>query len=116
MCAALEAVEATSASELAPQSLLAELRADLAAHFGAEESAEYFGVVVGEEPQLEPQIDGLRSEHAAMLHAVENLCRLADDRERWLLLAASTRELVAELERHERAESRLLRTLFFPKA
>lgn len=115
MCAALEDGQAQLPAELAPEALLGQLQASLAAHFGAEESADYFGVVMEEEPHLAPQIAGLRWEHMTMLHAVEVLCQLAKDRERWLHLPAPTRELVAELERHEQAESRLLRNLFFPK-
>jgi hypothetical protein len=114
MCAALEDGQALPA-ELAPQALLVQLQASLTVHFGAEESDDYFGVVVDEEPTLAPQIAGLRWEHVTMLHAVEVLCQLAKDRERWLHLPAPTRELVAELERHEHAESRLLRNLFRAK-
>jgi hypothetical protein len=82
---------------------------------GAPESGDYFGVVVEEEPSLSTQIVGLKWEHMIMLHAADVLCELAKDRGRWLYLSAPTRELVAELERHEQAESKLLRNLFFAK-
>jgi hypothetical protein len=47
-----------------------------------------------------------------MLKATERLTQLAQDEARWMELAAPTLALVAELERHERAESVLLRQLF----
>jgi hypothetical protein len=112
MCAALEDGQAQLPADLSPEALLGQLQADLTEHFLAEESADYFGVVVEEEPSLAPQIAGLKWEHLTMLHAVSVLCELAKDRERWLHLPAPTRELVAELTRHELAESRLLRSLF----
>jgi Hemerythrin HHE cation binding domain len=112
MCAALEDGQAHLPADLLPTALLGQLRADLTAHFQVEESGAYFGVVVEEEPRLAPQIAGLKWEHLTMLHAVDVLCELAKDRERWLHLPAPTRELVAELTRHELAESRLLRALF----
>jgi hypothetical protein len=115
MCGVLEAEQTQVPAELAPEALFAQLRADLAAHFSAEESPDYFGVVVDEEPSLESRIAELKGEHATMLQAAEALRRFAGDRGRWSLLAVSTRELVADLERHERAESRLLSTLFLPR-
>jgi hypothetical protein len=101
--------------ELAPELLCAKLRAGLAAHFGAEESLDYFGVVVDEAPSLASRIGSLKQEHAAMLSAADALCELARERREWGLLVDSARKLVAELERHERSESMLLCTLFFPK-
>lgn len=115
MCAALEDGQSQLPPELAPEVLLGQLQVGLAAHFGAEESGDYFGVVVEEEPGLSTQIAGLKWEHMTMLHATEVLCELAKDRGRWLYLPTPTRELVAELERHEQAESKLLRNLFFAK-
>ena len=115
MCSALESGQALLPPELAPDVLIAELRKDLAVHFGAEESAEYFGVVVEEEPNLTADIAGLKNEHVAMLHAIDMLSQLSNDHARWFHLPAPTRELVAELERHERAESTLLRNLFYSK-
>jgi hypothetical protein len=112
MCAALEDGQAHLPADLSPEALFGQLQADLAGHFQAEESADYFGVVVEEEPSLAPQIAGLKWEHLSMLHAVDVLCQLAKDPERWLHLPGPTRELVAELTRHELAESRLLRALF----
>ena len=115
MCVALEAEQELLPAELTPDALIAELLADLTAHFGAEESQEYFGVVLEEEPRLAPEIAGLKAEHMTMLRGVEVLHTLSKDRWRWLQLVAPTRELVAQLERHERAESKLLRGLFFSK-
>lgn len=115
MCAALDDGQAHLPAELSPQALLGQLQGELAAHFQAEESGDYFGVVVEEEPSLAPQVAGLKWEHMTMLHAAEVLCQLAKDRDRWLYLPIPTRQLVAELVRHELAESRLLRNLFSAK-
>jgi hypothetical protein len=116
MCAALDAEQEALPPELAPERLCAKLRAELSAHFGAEESLDYFGVVVDEAPSLAARIGSLKQEHTAMLCTADVLCRLAQERGDWRLLADSTRKLVGELERHERSESTLLRTLFFPKS
>jgi hypothetical protein len=70
--------------------------------------------VVDEAPALAPQIAGLEWEHMTMLRAADVLSRLAEDRARWPELVVRTRELVAQLERHERAESRLLGQFFSP--
>lgn len=115
MCAALDAELETLPPELTPERLCAKLRANLAAHFAAEESLDYFGVVVDEAPSLASRIGSLKQEHAAMLSAADALCELARERREWGLLVDSARKLVAELERHERSESMLLCTLFFPK-
>jgi len=64
---------------------------------------------------LTADIAGLKNEHVAMLHAIDMLSQLSNDHARWFHLPAPTRELVAELERHERAESTLLRNLFYSK-
>jgi hypothetical protein len=115
MCAALDAALEALPPELAPEPLCAKLRADLAAHFGAEESLDYFGVVVAEAPSLAARIGSLKQEHATMLYAADVLCELAQQRGEWGLLVEAARKLVGELERHERSESALLSTLFFPK-
>jgi hypothetical protein len=115
MCAALEPAREPLALELSPAALLSEFRAALAEHFAAEESEQYFGTVVDEAPDLGPQIDRLKAEHVMMLEAAKLLSDLARDQSRWAQLPAPTRELVAQLERHERAESTLLRELFSPK-
>ena len=47
-----------------------------------------------------------------MLELVEHLLELASERRRWPALPARTRQLVAQLEAHERAESALLGELF----
>jgi hemerythrin-like domain-containing protein len=115
MCAALEAGESEPASELAPLALLVELRRDLGEHFAAEEDEAYFGTVVDEAPSLAPDIAGLKWEHMTMLRAADVLHDLAADRSRWSQLSKPTRELVAQLERHERSESKLLRRFFSPQ-
>jgi hypothetical protein len=112
MCAAIADGRDALPSELTPARLIGELRDDLAEHFEAEESDDYFGVVVDEEPELTSQIAALKWEHLAMLRAVDALVRLAEDRSRWPQLPSPTRDLISQLERHERAESVLLRNLF----
>jgi len=114
MCSALDNRQALLPPQLAPDALLPELRKELAAHFDAEESAAYFGVVLDEQPSLTRQIAGLKWEHMAMLQTVDMLAQLATDRGEWSHLAALTRKLVAELERHERSESSLLRGFSLP--
>jgi hypothetical protein len=115
MCGALEAGEKEPAGELTPWVLLTELRRDLESHFAAEEDASYFGTVVDEAPGLAPDIAGLKWEHMTMLRGADVLCALAADRSRWSQLPKPTRELVAQLERHEGAESKLLRRFFSPQ-
>ncbi len=61
---------------------------------------------------LRSQIAELKWDHFAMMRALERLCELAAERSRWAELPAPTRELVADLESHERQESMLLRNLF----
>lgn len=112
MCAALEDGQLSLPPELAPDVLLVDLRMDLAEHFGAEESPQYFGTVMDEAPHLASQVAGLKWEHMTMLRAADVLCGVAKDPTRWTLLAGPTRELVGQLERHERSESVLLRKLF----
>ena len=109
LCSALEAGQQERLLELQPRRLLSALRTSLVDHFGAEESEAYFGAVVAEAPQLEPEIALLKTEHAIMLGAVEPLLQLTEDPGRWSQLAALTRLLVLQLERHESAESKLLR-------
>lgn len=115
MCATLEAGAPELSPELLPASLFDELYADLKAHFASEESKEYFGTVIGEAPMLAPQIALLEWEHQSLLATVELLLDISNDEARWSTLPPPTRELVADLERHERAESTLLRELFFPR-
>jgi iron-sulfur cluster repair protein YtfE (RIC family) len=113
MCAALETAEEIPLT-VSPPRLLEDLRADLSGHFAAEEAESYFGTIIEEAPPLAPRIDQLKHEHAAMLQALAALCEVAIDVTRALELSQSTRVLIAELERHERAESLLLRELFAP--
>src|SRR5690242_10247514 len=106
MCAALEATERLPL-ELSPARLLEDLRTDLSGHFAAEEAESYFGTIIEEAPPLAPRIGQLKSEHAAMLGVLGALCEVAVDAARALELCQATRVLIAELERHERAESLL---------
>lgn len=115
MCATLESGARELPVELLPVPLFDELQANLRAHFGREESKEYFGAVIAEAPSLLAQVTALEWEHQSMLASVERLLNIARDDRHWSALAPATRELVADLERHERAESSLLRQLFFPK-
>lgn len=113
LCRALDDEAPALAQELEPRRLLSELKTELGQHFGAEESGDYFGTVVAEDPKLEREISALKQEHANMLGAVEALLELANDPRRWLLLPGPTRLLITQLERHEGAESKLLRDFFF---
>ncbi|HYP99888.1 MAG TPA: hemerythrin domain-containing protein [Polyangiaceae bacterium] len=115
MCATLESGALELPPELFPPPLLDELYSDLKAHFASEESKAYFGTVIDEAPALAPQISILEWEHQCFLATVERLLSIANDRTHWSTLPPATRELVADLERHERAESTLLRELFFPR-
>ena len=114
MCAALDDGRAPLLPELEPSLLVVDLRLHLGAHFSAEESEEYFGTVMEEAPSLAPQIAALKWEHLTMLQAADMLCGLARDQSRWSQLSVPTLELIKQLERHERAESILLRHLFSP--
>jgi hypothetical protein len=113
LCDALEPGQRELPEPLRPSQLLGALRADLTEHFASEESDAYFGVVLEEAPSLKPQIAALKWEHVSMLRTVEGLCELAEDREQWSQLSAPMRALVSRLEQHERAESALLRRLFW---
>ena len=121
MCISLEAQQ-FQLPTLAPLDLLEDLRSDLSGHFAAEEADSYFGIIVQEAPLLATRIGQLKSEHALMLSALGGLCRLAaeaaaladgaDPADTAALAAAlceASWRLIAELERHERAESLLLR-------
>lgn len=114
MCLTLEAPNAVP-DPIDPTPLLEHLQTDLAGHFAAEEAEPYFGTIAEEAPHLAYSIAQLRNEHAAMLAACATLCRLADDAERVTELCRATRQLIADLEQHERAESLLLRELFVPQ-
>lgn len=112
MCATLETGAPELPPELFPVAVLDELFTDLKAHFAREESKEYFGTVVEEEPSLAVQITTLEWEHQNMLASVQRLQGIASDRACWPTLPLPTRAFVADLELHERAESTLLRQLF----
>lgn len=114
MCAVLETAGSELPPELLPAPLFQHLYANLKEHFAREESKEYFGTVIDEAPSLASRISVLEGEHQSMLATIEELSSLANDQRRWPGLPSATRELVADLERHERAESTLLRELFFP--
>lgn len=111
MCDVVEAGQACS-PELAPARLLEELRTDLSAHFSAEESPNYFGTVIEELPSLAPDVAALKWEHLAMLASVNRLLDLTSVPVQRRELCEGTRELIAQLEQHERAESVVLRRLF----
>lgn len=113
MCVALEAPN-PNLDALEPKRLLQDLQTDLSAHFGAEEADAYFGTIADEAPALATGIAQLKLEHTAMLAALSTLCRLASGSGNARELSLATRQLIAELERHERAESSLLRSLFVP--
>lgn len=110
MCAALEAAPPLLAA-VAPLELLEDLAGDLSRHFAAEEADSYFGTIVDEAPPLAARIAQLTTEHTAMLGAIIALCRFADDTSRYRELASAARQLLAQLERHERDESLLMREL-----
>lgn len=113
MCATLDDASELP-QELWPAPLFEELFAELKSHFASEEAPAYFGTVVDESPTLAPQINTLKREHLDMLMRIEELLGVAQDRTRWTALSHPTRQFVALLEQHERAESKLLRELFFP--
>jgi hemerythrin len=114
MCAALEVEIAELPPALAPERLLHELYDDMKEHFTAEESQAYFGAIMDEAPALRPRVAELISDHSVVLAAVQDLLNLARQPDGRTRLAFRTRELVAHLERHERAESVLLREFFSP--
>lgn len=107
MCSALEAERSVPE---APR-LLEELHAGLSGHFAAEEAESYFGTIVEESPSLAPRIRQLKHEHERMLVALLAMGVLAADPTRATELGRATRLLIGELERHERAESRLIAEL-----
>jgi hypothetical protein len=111
MCVTLEARESLPAA-VWPGRLLEDLRIDLSGHFAAEEAESYFGTIAKEAPLLAPRIGRLKDEHASMLSAIPALCGFAEKPSPRTELSAATRKLLSELERHERAESLLLRELF----
>lgn len=115
VCAALE-VGQDVPEGLRPLGLLVSLKNELTRHFGAEESDDYFGTVVAEDPRLQLEIAALKAEHTTMLVAVDVLVELAADTGRWAHLPKATRLLIRQLERHEGSESKLLRSFFFSKA
>lgn len=112
MCASLDDRETPLPADLAPDVLIIDLRRHLGEHFAAEETDDYFGTVVEESPELASEIAGLKWEHMTMLRAADMLCDIAREPARWDQLSVPTRELIGQLERHERSENRLLRSLF----
>ncbi len=113
MCVALDAPN-PNLHALEPTRLLQDLQTALSEHFAAEEADAYFGTIADEAPALATGIAQLKAEHAAMLAALSTLCRLASGAELVTELSLATRQLITDLERHERAESLLLRSLFAP--
>ncbi len=112
MAAALERDPARLPAELSPPELLSELKTELARHFAAEEAEDYFGTVLEEEPNLADDVAALKSEHHTMLTSVDALAASSQTEQRWGELALPTLALIAQLERHEAAETKLLRGLF----
>lgn len=112
MCTALDSEDPDAIEGIKPVQLLADLHADLAQHFAAEEDDAYFGTVVEERPSLLSDVAELKTEHAVMLATVTVLCAIADDKSRWSNLCAPTKRLVEQLQAHEHRETLLLRELF----
>ncbi len=114
MCEALESEPPRLSDPLMPLRLITKLRNELSEHFALEEAQGYFGTVVEEEPALASAIAALCTEHQVMLFALEELLALVPDRAAWPRLPGPVRELVRQLELHERAEAALLHELFHP--
>ncbi len=108
MCRELQS-EAVRLPELYPELLLGELYYDLKQHFAAEESRDHFGHLVIVAPSLAPRIAAFVWQHAALLATIERLVAVAGERQRWGRLAPPTLQLLAELERHQRAQYARLR-------
>ena len=89
--------------------LTAELRAQLAQHFGTEESESYFGLIVRETPWLGREIAGLKLEHAKLLTLLSALIMAATRREPVKVLAWQAEHITQLLQAHERKEGSLLR-------
>jgi hypothetical protein len=112
LCAAIEAGQVEYSTDSSPLALVSALRSELAEHFEAEESNAYFGLVLDEAPALAPRIGELKWEHLEMLRTIDLLCQLAAEPERLTEFPVPMRALLGVLERHEQAESALLRDLF----
>jgi hypothetical protein len=112
LCSAIEAGQLPCPTDPSPLALVSALQSELAEHFAAEESSAYFGLVLDEAPALAPRIGELKWEHLEMLRNMYLLCQLAADPERVAEFPAPMRALLGVLERHEQAESALLRDLF----
>lgn len=81
---------------------------ELARHFEAEESDDYFGVIRTERRSLRVAIDSIEREHAQLLAMSERMVVLFDTA-RWSEFVRLTRQLTARLRAHERLESTLMR-------
>ncbi len=114
MCQALDSGHEQLPDPLQPARLITRLRVELSEHFALEEEQGYFGTVVEEAPALRSAIETLCAEHQVMLRALEELLALVPDRAAWGRLPGPVRELVRQLELHERAEAALLHELFHP--
>ena len=114
MCEALDSGLELLPEPLTPSRLITRLQAELSEHFALEEAQGYFGTVVEEEPALTSAIEALCAEHRAMLLALEDLLTLVLERAAWARLPRPMRELIRQLELHERAEAALLHELFHP--
>jgi hypothetical protein len=112
MCAWLQGDRASLAPELPPIVLIDSLTRSLSAHFVVEESDGYFGTVASERPALAERVARLTAEHGEMLETLGRLRVISTTEARWPELSAPLLELVAQLERHERAETELMREFF----
>jgi hypothetical protein len=90
--------------------LMTDLRSNLERHFQAEESGEYFGALVGENPALAPRVTVLRHQHRAMLATLDGLRLLAFEPHAWRQLQEALDALANAFQTHERSESLLIQS------
>lgn len=112
MCVQVESGGGGPASELDPAALIGSLIQSLSAHFAVEESPGYFGTVVSDRPALAEAVAELTAEHSEMLVTLRALHAVSASEASWQELPVPLLELVDRLERHERAETRLMREFF----
>jgi hypothetical protein len=94
------------------RSLLNTFRAQIRAHFAAEEDPEYFGTLASVSPRLAVQIAQLRLEHAEFLLAADSLLRAIDEGCSRQAFAATLKQLLDRFAAHERTETLLLQEFF----
>jgi hypothetical protein len=113
LCAALSGrIDTPLPSDEERLRLIVEWQTQLSRHFEAEESPRYFGTLVADRPELIPRIGELRADHAAMLDSLRLLTTLAKEAIESRAFAVRALHLIEQLERHERAESELMREFF----